>query len=57
MPVMEDEREIDTEQTPADAAASGEQEAPEFSEDDEPGALDYLKAAKDGAKDLKNLEP
>ena len=54
---MKDEREIDTEQPPTDAAAGAEPDAPEFTEDDEPGALDYLKAAKDGAKNLKNLEP
>jgi hypothetical protein len=54
---MKDERDIDTEQTPKDAAAGGEREAPEIAEDDEPGVTDFLKAAKDGARNLKNLEP
>jgi hypothetical protein len=54
---MNDEREIDAEQTPDDTAAGEEPQAPEFTEDDEPGAMDYLKAAKEGAKNLKNLEP
>ncbi len=54
---MNDERDIDTPQTPQDAAAEDEREAPEIAEDDEPSAIDYLKAAKDGAKNLKNLEP
>jgi hypothetical protein len=54
---MTDEREIDTQQTPQDAAADAEREAPEVAEDDEPSAMDFLKAAKDGAKNLKNLEP
>jgi hypothetical protein len=49
---MNDERDIDTEQTPKDAA--GERDAPQITEDDEPGVSDFLKAAKDGAK---NLEP
>jgi hypothetical protein len=53
---MKDERDIDTEQTPKDAAA-GEREAPEIAEDDEPGVSDFLQAAKDGAKHLRNLEP
>ena len=53
---MKDERDIDTDQTPKDAAA-GERDAPEIAEDDEPGVSDFLKAAKDGAKNLKNLEP
>jgi hypothetical protein len=53
---MEDKRDIDTKQTPTDAAA-GEQDAPEITEDDEPGVTDFLKAAKDGAKNLRNLEP
>ena len=52
---MKDERDIDTEQTPKDAA--GERDAPEITEDDEPGMTDFLKAAKEGAKNLKNLEP
>jgi hypothetical protein len=52
---MKDERDIDTEQPPKDAG--GEPEAPEIAEDDEPGVTDFLKAAKDGAKHLKNLEP
>ena len=54
---MTDEREIDPEQAATDPAAADEQEAPEFTEDDEPGVTDFLKAAKDGAKNLKNLEP
>ncbi|HUR84796.1 MAG TPA: hypothetical protein VMY78_05585 [Solirubrobacteraceae bacterium] len=54
---MEDEREIDTEQTQKDSAATRETEIPEIGEDEEPGAADYLKAAKDGAKNLENLEP
>lgn len=54
---MQDERKIDTPQTPQDAAGVGEREAPEIAEDDEPSAIDFLKAAKDGAKNLKNLEP
>ena len=54
---MEDEREIDTEQTPKDTAAVPETEIPELAEDEEPGAADYLRAAKDGAKNLENLEP
>jgi hypothetical protein len=54
---MNDERETDTPPTPQDEAAVGEPEAPEIAEDDEPSALDFLKAAKDGARNLKNLEP
>jgi hypothetical protein len=55
---MKDERDIDTKQTPTDdAAAAGERDAPEITEDDEPGVTDFLKAAQDGAKNLKNLEP
>jgi hypothetical protein len=54
---MNDEREIDTEQTPKDAAAGEEREAPEIAQDDEPGVTDFLKAAKEGAKNLKNLQP
>jgi len=54
---MNDEREIDPEQTPQEAPVGGEQEAQDIAEDDEPGVADYLKAAKDGAKNLKNLEP
>jgi hypothetical protein len=54
---MKDERDIDTEQTPTDAAAAGERDAPQITEDDEPGVTDFLKAAKDGAKNLRNLEP
>ena len=53
---MKDERDIDTEQTPKDAAAV-QRDAPEINEDDEPGVTDFLKAAKEGAKNLKNLEP
>jgi len=53
---MNDEREIDTEQPPQDAAVGGEQEAREIAEADEPGVTDYLKAAKDGAKHLKDLK-
>jgi hypothetical protein len=53
---MTDERDIETEQTPKDAAGE-EPEAPQIAEDDEPGVTDFLKAAKDGAKNLRNLEP
>ena len=52
---MNDERDTDTEQTPKDATE--ERDAPQINEDDEPGVTDFLKAAKDGAKNLKNLEP
>ncbi len=54
---MEDEREIDTDQTPKDTAAVPETETPDPAENEEPGAADYLKAAKDGAKNLEDLEP
>ncbi len=54
---MEDERAIDTEQTPKNTAAVPEAETPELAEDEEPGAADGLRAAKDGAKNLENLEP
>jgi hypothetical protein len=54
---MNDERDIDTEQTPKDTAAREEREAPQITEDDQPGVTDFLKAAKDGAKNLSNLEP
>jgi hypothetical protein len=53
---MNDERDIDTDQTPTDAATE-ERDPPEIAEDDEPGVSDFLKAAKDGAKNLRNLEP
>jgi hypothetical protein len=53
---MKDERDIDTEQTPKDAAAGEEGQGPEIAEDDEPGVTDFLKAAKDGAKRLRDLE-
>jgi hypothetical protein len=52
---MKDERDIDNKQTPKNDATGGEQT--EIAEDDEPGVTDFLKAAKDGAKNLKNLEP
>jgi len=54
---MEAEREIDTEQTQKDSAAVPETETPEIGKEEEPGAADYLKAAKDGAKNLEKLEP
>jgi hypothetical protein len=54
---MNDEHDIDTEQTPKDDPARGQREPPEIAEDDEPGVTDFLKAAKDGAKNLKNLKP
>jgi hypothetical protein len=54
---MNDERDIDTEQTPKDAAAVPQTERPEIGEDEEPGAAEYLQAAKDGAKNLEDLEP
>jgi hypothetical protein len=56
---MNDERNIDIEQTPNEDAADadGKREAAEIAGGDEPGVTDYLKAAKDGAKNLKNLEP
>jgi hypothetical protein len=37
--------------------ALGAQQEPEIAEDDEPGALDLLKAAKDGAQELRKQEP
>ena len=54
---MADEREIDTEQTPEHSAAVPDTETPDLAGDEKPGAADYLKAAKDGAKNLENLEP
>jgi hypothetical protein len=54
---MQDERDIDAEQTPKDADAVPQTEGPETGEDGEPGAADYLKAAAEAAKNLKNLEP
>ena len=53
---MKDERDIDTDQTPKDAAAV-QRDAPEIAQNDEPSVSDFLKAAKDGAKNLRNLEP
>jgi hypothetical protein len=48
-------RDIDNTQTPKNEATGREQEASEIPEEDEPGVTDFLKAAKDGAKNLKNL--
>jgi hypothetical protein len=43
-------------QEPQDLPVDGG-DAPEFDEDNPPGPLDLLKAAKDGAKMLKDLKP
>jgi hypothetical protein len=52
---MKDEHDIDTRKTAKDAA--GERDAPQIAEDDKPAVSNLLKAAKDGAKNLRNLKP
>ncbi len=55
---MNDETPHDAQQIP-DAPAedpTAREEGPEFSEDDKPGVTDFMKAAKDGAKNLKDLK-
>jgi hypothetical protein len=56
---MRDEQDGKTQQAPEESAvdaleARGE---PEYTEDDPPGVTDFLRAAKDAAKHLKNQEP
>jgi hypothetical protein len=56
---MRGELDDDTQQTPDEPstdALSGEEEQ-EVGEDEKPSATDFLKAAKEGAKRLKKLEP
>ncbi len=43
---------VDPSATPAD-----DEDGPEYSADNPPGPTDFLKAAKDGAKNLKKLRP
>ncbi|HVF76916.1 MAG TPA: hypothetical protein VNA28_01355 [Solirubrobacteraceae bacterium] len=56
---MKGELDDDTQQTPeelrADGLGGGEEQ--EIAEDKEPGAADFLRAAKEGAKRLRKLEP
>lgn len=56
---MRDELETDTQPTldEPSADALGGVEEQEIAEDENPGATDLLKAAKEGAKRLKKLEP
>jgi hypothetical protein len=56
---MKGELDDDTQQTPEEPAADalGGGEEPEFSEDEKPGVTDFLKAAKDGVKNLKKQDP
>jgi hypothetical protein len=56
---MNDELEDDLPHTPEepDADAIGGSEGPEIAEGEKPGVMDFLKAAKEGAKNLKNQEP
>ena len=56
---MRDEQDAKTQQAPEERAvealeARGE---PEYTEDDPPGATDFMRATKDAAKLLKNQEP
>ena len=56
---MRGEPDDDKQQMPEElgASGSGEAEAQDVAEDDEPGATDFLKAAAKGAQSLKKLEP
>ncbi len=56
---MNIETEHDPQEPPVDPSATpaDEEEGPEYTADNPPGATDFLKAAKEGAKNLKNLEP
>jgi hypothetical protein len=59
IPPMTGELDDETQQTPEEprAKALGGEEQQGISEDEKPGAADLLKAAKEGAKRLKKLEP
>lgn len=57
---MRDELEDDTQPTPDEPSAGalgGAEEEQEIADDEQPGATDFLKAAKEGAERLKKLEP
>ncbi len=58
-PAMRDERDEDAQPTPEEPGAEqlGGGEQQETGEGEEPGAADLLKAATEGAKRLKDLEP
>ncbi len=42
---------------PLDADPPGEDDAPEFDENNKPGVTDFFKAAKEGVKALKKQDP
>lgn len=56
---MDMETEQDPQEPPVDPSATpaDEEEGPEYNEDNPPSATDFLTAAKEGAKNLKQLEP
>ena len=56
---MRDELDIDTKPTPEEPSADalGGVEEKEIAEGEDPDATDFLRAAKEGAKRLENLEP
>jgi hypothetical protein len=56
---MPQEQDAKTQQTPEDSAVEALEArgAPEYTEDDPPGGTDFMRAAKDAAKLLKNQEP
>jgi hypothetical protein len=53
---MRDEQDAKTQQAPEDSAVEARGE-PEYTEDNPPGVTDFMRAAKDAAKLLKNREP
>ena len=56
---MTTERSDESQQPPNEPVvdAADEQEGPEFSEDNKPGVGDFLKAANEARKNLKDLKP
>jgi hypothetical protein len=56
---MRDEQDAKTQQAPEERAVEALEERgePEHTEDDPPGVTDFMRAAKDAAKSLKNQEP
>ena len=54
---MRDKRDDHLDQTPQNLPVDPDGPGPEYDDDNPPGVLDFLKAAKDGMKMLRNLEP
>jgi hypothetical protein len=56
---MRDEQDANTQQAPEESAVEAleARDEPEYTEDHPPGVTDFMRAAKDAAKSLKNQEP